>query len=96
MRKFYFVYILSNKNDNVLYVGVTRDLQHRVWEHKNKVHEGFTSKYNVDKLVYYEEFESAYDAICREKQLKNWKRIWKIELIEKINPEFEDISREWY
>ncbi|XOU94685.1 MAG: GIY-YIG nuclease family protein [Candidatus Kerfeldbacteria bacterium] len=64
MRKF-FVYIMANRNNNVLYVGVTRDLEYRIWEHKNKVHKGFTSKYNVNKLVYYEEFDSAYEAIMR-------------------------------
>lgn len=86
---------MTNARNTVLYIGVTNDLLRRVYEHKNKVTPGFTSKYNINKLVYYEEFPSAYDAICAEKQLKNWKRQWKIDLIKKDNPRFEDLSSSW-
>ena len=87
---------MTNKYNLVLYIGTTRDLQHRVWEHKNKSTYGFTSKYNVTKLVYYEEFDMAIDAFAREKQLKNWHREWKLNLIKKTNPFFNDLAIEWY
>ncbi len=74
MDKQYFVYILSNQNNNVLYVGITNDLERRIFEHKHKLIASFTKKYYVNKLVYYEEYDNAYDAIVREKQLKNWHR----------------------
>ena len=92
----YFVYILSNNFNNVLYIGVTNDLQRRVYEHKNKLVEGFTEKYNVDKLVYYEATESIETAILREKQLKKWRREKKITLIEHINPKWLDLSVDIY
>lgn len=92
----YFTYILSNKLNNVLYIGVTNDLQRRVYEHKNKLVEGFTEKYNVDKLVYYEATESIETAILREKQLKKWRREKKITLIEHINPKWLDLSVDIY
>ncbi|MCH7492826.1 GIY-YIG nuclease family protein [Patescibacteria group bacterium] len=95
MKQFY-VYIMTNKYNLVLYIGTTRDLQHRVWEHKNKSIDGFTSKYNITKLVYYEEFDMAIDAFAREKQLKNWHREWKLNLIKKMNPLFNDLSIGWY
>lgn len=94
--KQYYVYIMSNWTNNTLYVGVTQDLQHRVGEHKEKKLPGFTAKYNIKKLVYYEEFDSAYEAIQREKQIKNWKRKWKEELIEKNNPHYTDLSQDWF
>ncbi|MBE7704171.1 MAG: GIY-YIG nuclease family protein, partial [Cyanobacteria bacterium SIG28] len=78
-----------------LYIGVTSNLQKRVWEHKNKVVKGFTEKYNVNKLVYYELTDSIETAINREKQLKRWHREWKINLIKEINPEFKDLSLDW-
>jgi len=90
----YFVYILANQKHGTLYAGVTNDLVRRVYEHKEKLIEGFSKKYNLNKLVYYEIFDSALEAITREKQLKNWKRDWKIELIEKINPEWKDLYSE--
>lgn len=90
----YFVYILASKT-KVLYIGITNNLENRLFDHKNKTNEGFTSKYNVNRLVYYEEYDSAYEAICREKQLKNWKRQWKINLIESINPFWDDPSDQW-
>jgi putative endonuclease len=92
----HFTYILSNKFNNVLYIGVTNDLQRRVYEHKNKLVEGFTEKCNVDKLVYYEATESIETAILREKQLKKWRRDKKITLIEHINPKWLDLSKEIY
>jgi putative endonuclease len=89
-RQFY-VYILASKKDGVLYVGVTSDLIGRVWQHKNDVAEGFSKKYWVKKLVYYEITEDAEQAILREKQIKKWNRAWKIELIEKMNPLWNDL-----
>ena len=86
-----YIYILTNKQNGTLYVGVTSDLIRRVWEHKNKVVEGFTKKYGLDRLVYYEVFEDIENAILREKQLKKWHRDWKIGLIEKENPDWLDL-----
>ena len=88
----YFVYIMTNENNKVLYIGVTNNLIRRVYEHKNKLIEGFTSKYNVNKLVYCEETNDVYQAISREKQLKGWTRQKKINLIKSINPEFKEID----
>ena len=88
----YFVYIMTNENNKVLYIGVTNNLIRRVYEHKNKLIEGFTSKYNVNKLVYCEETSDIYQAISREKQLKGWTRQKKINLIKSINPEFKEID----
>ena len=89
--KQYYVYIMSNKS-KTLYIGVTNNLERRVYEHKNKLLEGFTKKYNITQLVYYEVTESVEAAIKREKQLKNWKRAWKIELIESMNKDWKDLS----
>ena len=86
-----YVYIMSSQQNGTLYIGVTSDLVKRVWQHKNHVIDGFTDKYNVDKLVYYECFEDELNAIQREKRLKHWNRKWKIELIEKMNPDWEDL-----
>ena len=83
---------MTNYKNTTLYIGVTSNLQRRVWEHKNKVVKGFTEKYNINKLVYYEITDSIESAIIREKQLKNWHRDWKINLIKEINPEFKDLS----
>ena len=94
MSKTYAVYILANSSITTLYVGITANLQRRIWEHKNKVVEGFTKKYNVDKLVYYEITENIESAINREKQLKRWHREWKINLIKEFNPHFDDLSDE--
>jgi len=82
---------MSNKS-KTLYIGVTNNLERRVYEHKNKLLEGFTKKYNITQLVYYEVTESVEAAIKREKQLKNWKRAWKIELIESMNKDWKDLS----
>ena len=92
MKKTCAVYIMTNYKNTTLYIGVTSNLQRRVWEHKNKVVKGFTKKYNINKLVYYEITDSIESAIIREKQLKNWHRDWKINLIKEINPEFKDLS----
>lgn len=86
-----YIYILTNKNHSVLYIGVTSDLVKRIYEHKNSLVKGFTKKYNVDHLVYYEEFSDILEAITREKQLKKWNRAWKEELIEQFNPEWQDL-----
>ena len=89
--KLYFVYILSNKSNNVTYIGITNNLVRRVYEHKNKMVEGFTSKYNVDKLIYYEEYKETEYALKREKQLKGWTKLKKANLINKLNPEWKDL-----
>jgi len=91
----YYVYILTNKSNNVLYVGITNDLARRVFEHKNKLVEGFTKKYNLAKLVYYDVTNEVESAIKREKQLKNWHRDWKMNLIAQFNPEWRDLSEEF-
>ncbi len=91
----YYVYILSNWNGNVLYIGVTNDLKRRLYEHKNKLHEGFTKNYNVNKLVYFETTSDITVAINREKQLKGWKRDKKIKLIESKNSDWRDLSEDW-
>ncbi|MCX5918173.1 MAG: GIY-YIG nuclease family protein [Deltaproteobacteria bacterium] len=85
------VYILASKRNGTLYVGVTSDLVKRVWEHKNNMMEGFTKQYNVPELVWYELHESMESAIVREKKLKDWKRAWKLKLIESKNPEWLDL-----
>jgi len=87
----YYVYILASKRNGTLYIGVTSELIKRVYEHKNNLINGFTKKYDVHNLVYYEPTEDINSAIKREKQLKKWKRAWKIELIEKNNPEWKDL-----
>jgi putative endonuclease len=89
--KRYFVYILCSKRNGTLYIGVTSDLIKRVYEHKNDHADGFTKKYNVHNLVWYEMHETAESAITREKQIKKWERKWKLKLIEKLNPEWDDL-----
>ena len=86
-----YIYILSNKPNTTLYIGVTSDLVKRIWEHKQKFVKGFTQKYNIDKLVYYEQYENIGAAILREKQLKGGSRKKKIELIENENPQWQDL-----
>ena len=95
MNKTCAVYIMTNYSETSLYIGVTSNLQRRIWEHKNKTVNGFTKKYNVDRLVYYELTDSIETAINREKQLKRWHRDWKINLIKEMNPEFRDLSLDW-
>ncbi|MFA0083750.1 GIY-YIG nuclease family protein [Vibrio breoganii] len=96
MTKHPCVYILSSPNKNVLYIGVTSNLPARVWQHKSKVVEGFTYKYNVSKLVYYEAHDSMESAITREKQLKTWNRAWKEHIVAKTNPEWRDLYEELF
>jgi putative endonuclease len=92
--KEYYVYILASKRNGTLYIGVTSDLKKRVFEHKNDLVESFTKKYSVHMLVYFERTNNVLEAIKREKQLKKWKRIWKIRLIEMINPDWIDLYDE--
>src|SRR4030042_4079921 len=94
--KQYYVYIMASKRRGTLYTGVTDDLIGRVYQHKQKIIEGFTRKYNVTKLVYYETTNDIRGAILREKRIKKWKRQWKIELIEKVNPEWKDLCEELF
>ena len=90
MQKQYYVYIVTNKS-NTLYTGVTNDLRRRIYEHKNKLVRGFTSKYKIDKLIFYEIFDSSQEAIAAEKKIKGWTRKKKIELIKSKNPNFEKL-----
>jgi len=94
MDKHYYVYILTNKNNSVLYTGVTNNLSRRVYEHKEKLHNGFTKRYNITKLVYYEVFEEPYYAIAREKQIKAGSRKKKLALIDGMNPSWKDLYDE--
>ena len=91
VEKQFYVYILASKRNGTLYIGVTSDLLKRVWQHKNKLVEGFTKKYDVNRLVYYEIHSDAENAIIREKQLKKWRRSWKIKLLEEKNPDWKDL-----
>lgn len=93
--KEYYVYILSNSTNSTLYVGMTNDLCRRLYEHKNKLISGFTKKYNIHKLVYFEKTTDVKAAIQREKRLKKWNREWKFELIKTNNPNLNDLSEEW-
>ena len=90
-QRYYYVYILASKRNGTLYIGVTNDLLRRVYEHKNHLLPGFTDNYTVTRLVYVEKFTDINEAIHREKRLKEWKRNWKKELIEKYNPEWKDL-----
>ena len=94
LNKNYYVYILTNWNNTVMYVGVTNELVRRVYEHKNKIYEGFTKKYNLNKLVYFELFFDINEAIKREKEIKKWRREKKNTLVESTNPEWRDLSLE--
>ena len=87
-----YIYILTNKNNTTLYIGVTSNLVKRIYQHKNKFVDSFSKKYNLHKLIYYEIFEDIQEAIKREKQLKNWHRDWKINLIKDFNSNFNDLS----
>ncbi|PKN68617.1 MAG: endonuclease [Deltaproteobacteria bacterium HGW-Deltaproteobacteria-12] len=93
--KQYYVYIMTNKS-RTLYTGVTNNLQQRVFQHKEKLVPSFTAKYNINKLVYYETTADINSAIAREKQIKGWLRSKKIDLIESANPEWSDLSKDWY
>lgn len=91
----YYVYMITNWNNKVLYTGITNNLERRIYEHKNKLVKGFTSKYNINKLVYFDHTTDVNSAIAREKQIKGWTRVKKNKLIESINPEWEDLSKEF-
>lgn len=93
-QKQYFVYIATNKWNAVFYTGVTNNLHSRMHQHKNKLIEGFTKRYNINKLIYYESFKNAQEAILAEKRIKGWTRKKKIELIKSKNPEFRDLLEE--
>ena len=91
----YYVYIMTNAS-HTLYVGVTNNLERRVYEHKNKLLEGFTSRYNISWLVYYAATNDVREAIAREKEIKGWLRAKKVALVNEFNPEWKDLSLEWY
>jgi putative endonuclease len=95
MTELFYVYILATRKDGPLYVGVTNDLHRRVFEHKTHAIKGFTSRYNVDRPVDFEVFESIETAIAGEKKLKRWRREWKVALIERENPEWRDLAEEF-
>jgi putative endonuclease len=86
-----WLYIMTNRRNGVLYAGVSADMPRRVWEHKQGMIEGFTQRFGLTRLVYYEWYDRIIDAIQREKNIKHWKRAWKIELIEKMNPNWDDL-----
>lgn len=94
MEKIGFVYIMTNFTNNVLYTGVTNDLTRRVFEHKSKINDGFTKRYNVTKLVYYEVFDDIENAILREKQIKGGSRVKKMKLIDAMNPKWNDLHKD--
>ena len=88
----YYVYILASERNGTLYIGVTSDLKRRIFQHKNNLVDGFTKKYNIHNLVFYEETKDVNSALSREKNLKNWERKWKLDLIESVNPEWNDLE----
>lgn len=92
---YYYVYILTNTYNKVLYIGVTNNLKRRLYEHQEQLIPGFTKRYNLHKLVYYEQFREVEEAISREKQLKGWKRARKDSLISETNPQWRDLSEDW-
>jgi putative endonuclease len=96
MPKRFYVYILASKPWGTLYVGVTNDIERRVFEHRGGLVEGFTKKYGVKTLVYFEDFATVGDAIHREKRIKKWPRVWKINLIRTDNPDWNDLAADWY
>ncbi|MGD0037346.1 MAG: GIY-YIG nuclease family protein [Bacteroidota bacterium] len=97
MREYnYFVYVLMSWNNKVMYIGMTNDLERRLYEHKNKFVKEFTARYNIHKLVYYEHTTDVYQAIAREKEIKKWRREKKNKLAETMNPEWKDLSNGWF
>jgi len=94
--KQYYVYILASGKNGTLYIGITSDLLNRIFKHREGIFEGFTKKYKVDNLVYYEIYGEVYEAIIREKRLKKWKREWKIKLIEEFNPSGKDLYKDLF
>lgn len=95
MPKIYYIYLLTTRNNKVMYVGVTSKLEKRLYEHKNKLIDGFTKKYNVDKLVYFEETADVNSAIAREKEIKGWRREKKNALVDSVNPQWQDLCDDW-
>jgi putative endonuclease len=91
----FYVYILASQRNGTLYVGVTNDIARRVWEHKSKLVPGFTRNYGVDRLVFAERYESINQAREAEQKLKRWRRVWKVELIEKANPQWKDLAEDF-
>jgi putative endonuclease len=87
----YYVYILASRKDGAIYIGMTNDMVRRIYEHRTKVVQGFTSKYNITRLVWFEIYEDPISAISREKELKKWRRAWKVQLIEAQNPQWDDL-----
>jgi len=96
MNKTYYVYLITNWNNKVLYIGVTSNLEHRVQQHKNKLIKDFTEKYNVNKLVYFEQTNDIESAIAREKEIKKWRREKKNILVESTNGKWQDLSKQWH
>lgn len=94
--KLYYTYIMTNGRRTVLYTGMTNDIGTRVWQHKNKAVHGFTTKYNCDRLVWFTDFTEVTDAIAAEKRIKGWTRARKVAMIEEVNPEWDDLARDWY
>jgi putative endonuclease len=94
MERQFYVYIMANKRNGTIYIGVTNDLARRIYEHRDGLIEGFTSRYSLKMIVYYEVFDSVSLAIQRETSLKRWPRRWKLALIEKINPQWKDLAQE--
>ncbi len=92
----YYVYILTSQRNGTIYIGMTNDLKRRVYEHKTGIKKGFTQKYGVSMLVYFEEFQQVEQAIEREHNMKKWKRNWKLKLIEEDNPYWNDLAKDWY
>ena len=95
MNKTYYVYLITNWNNKVLYIGVTNNLERRLYEHKNKLIKGFTEQYNINKLVYFEQSNSIESAITREKEIKKWRREKKNALVESTNDKWKDLSEQW-
>ncbi len=95
LEKWYYVYIMTNRS-KTLYIGITSKLHVRVFQHKTKALKGFTSEYKIDRLIYWEQFKNVNAAIAREKQLKGWRRIKKIQLIVNMNPTWNDLAADWY
>jgi len=95
MSKTYYVYLVTSWNNKVLYIGVTNNLERRLYEHNNKLVKGFTEKYNVNKLVYFEQSSDIESAITREKEIKKWRREKKNDLVESVNKKWNDLSKQW-
>jgi putative endonuclease len=94
--KNYYIYIITNISNSTLYIGVTNNLEKRMYQHKNKLIDGFSKKYHLVKLVYFEQTNDINSALVREKQLKNWHRQWKYNLIDEFNPDWKDLSLDWF